>query len=71
MLDRKLIVACRPALEKGVPVKAKFAIKNSDRTTGAMLAGELCRRFGEKGLPEGSQVKPDRIINNIIELLAI
>jgi len=51
VLDRRLIDVCRPALEKGSPVKAKFAIRNSDRTTGAMLAGELCRKFGEKGLP--------------------
>ena len=52
VLDRKLIEACRPALEKGKPVSADFAIKNSDRTTGAMLSGEVCGKFGEAGLPE-------------------
>ncbi|MCU0641781.1 MAG: glutamate synthase large subunit [Candidatus Margulisbacteria bacterium] len=51
VLDRRLIEVCRPALEKGSGVKSKFAIKNSDRTTGAMLAGEVCRRYGEHGLP--------------------
>ena len=25
--------------------------------------------YGKKGLPEGSKVKPDRIINNLAELL--
>jgi glutamate synthase (NADPH/NADH) large chain len=52
VLDRTLIAACHAALEKGAVVKGEFGIRNSDRTTGAMLAGELCRKFGEKGLPE-------------------
>jgi glutamate synthase (NADPH) large chain len=51
VLDRRLIEVCRPALEKGTAVKAKFSIRNSDRTTGAMLAGEICRKNGERGLP--------------------
>ncbi|MFA5112808.1 MAG: glutamate synthase large subunit [Candidatus Margulisiibacteriota bacterium] len=52
VLDKNLIAACHAALEKGAAVKGEFNIKNSDRTTGAMLSGELCRKFGEKGLPE-------------------
>lgn len=51
VLDRRLIETCRPALEKKVPVTAEFAIKNSDRTCGAMLSGEVCKRYGEEGLP--------------------
>ncbi|MDD4179183.1 MAG: glutamate synthase large subunit [Candidatus Margulisbacteria bacterium] len=54
ILDRELIAACQPALESGCQVRSEFAIKNSDRTTGAMLSGELCKKYGENGLPEDS-----------------
>ncbi|MFA4843066.1 MAG: glutamate synthase subunit alpha, partial [Candidatus Omnitrophota bacterium] len=33
-------------------VRYELPIKNTDRTTGAMLSGELCKRYGEQGLPE-------------------
>jgi glutamate synthase domain-containing protein 3 len=52
VLDRRLIEACKPALEKGEPVSSEFVIRNSDRTTGAMLSGEVCKKYGEEGLPE-------------------
>ncbi|MDD5382621.1 MAG: glutamate synthase-related protein, partial [Candidatus Margulisbacteria bacterium] len=52
VLDRQLIGTCKPTLERGEPVKAEFAIRNSDRTTGAMLSGEVCKRYGVDGLPE-------------------
>jgi glutamate synthase domain-containing protein 2/glutamate synthase domain-containing protein 1/glutamate synthase domain-containing protein 3 len=32
----------------------EFEIKNSDRAVGAMLSGEICKRYGEEGLPEDS-----------------
>ncbi|MFH0772683.1 MAG: glutamate synthase large subunit [Candidatus Omnitrophota bacterium] len=32
-------------------VKIELPIKNTDRTTGAMLSGEISRRYGEEGLP--------------------
>ncbi len=52
VLDRKLIELCRPALEAKKPVKHELAIKNTDRSTGAMLSGEVARRYGHAGLPE-------------------
>jgi len=52
VLDRKLIKIASDALEKARPVKSEIFINNTNRTTGAMLSGELCRRYGEKGLPE-------------------
>jgi glutamate synthase domain-containing protein 3 len=51
VLDRKLIEQAKNALEKAKPVKMEFAIRNDNRTIGAMLSGEVCRRHGEKGLP--------------------
>ena len=52
ILDRKLIAEAMPALEKGTPVEIVTAIRNADRTTGAMLSGEVARRYGHDGLPE-------------------
>ncbi len=34
------------------PVGIKTKIKNTDRTTGAMLSGEIARRYGQAGLPD-------------------
>lgn len=51
-MDRKLIDFARPALDSGRPVKGVFEIKNTDRTTGAMLSGQVCKRYGEEALPE-------------------
>ncbi|MFH1318610.1 MAG: glutamate synthase large subunit, partial [Candidatus Omnitrophota bacterium] len=50
VLDKKLIRLAKPALEKRQVVQECVEIKNSNRTTGAMLSGEVCRNFGEEGL---------------------
>jgi glutamate synthase (NADPH/NADH) large chain len=52
--DRTLIECARPALERGERVTVSFGITNAHRTFGAMLAGEVARRFGAAGLPEGA-----------------
>jgi glutamate synthase (NADPH/NADH) large chain len=52
ILDRKLIAAAKPALEQGKAVEIETAIRNADRTAGAMLSGEVARRYGHAGLPE-------------------
>ncbi|WEX10355.1 glutamate synthase large subunit [Chelativorans sp. AA-79] len=52
ILDRKLIAAAQPALEKKEPVSLEFGICNIDRTTGAMLSGEVAKRYGHKGLKD-------------------
>jgi glutamate synthase (NADPH/NADH) large chain len=52
VLDVKLIDIAAPALVSKKPVKAELAIKNTDRSTGAMLSGEIARRYGHTGLPE-------------------
>ena len=53
-LDNELIRIARPALEKGQPVDIEMPIRNVHRTVGAMLSGEVTRRFGSKGLPENT-----------------
>lgn len=53
-LDQQLLKLCRPALEAEGPVEADVEIRNVHRTAGAMLGGEVARRFGESGLPDGT-----------------
>ncbi|MFA4984298.1 MAG: glutamate synthase large subunit [Candidatus Omnitrophota bacterium] len=50
VLDLELIEAVRPALEKKEPLKLEFPIRNTNRTTGAMLSGKVCSLYGEEGL---------------------
>ncbi len=52
VLDNELIEIAAPALEDRRPIKHELAIKNTNRATGAMLSGEIARRFGHAGLPE-------------------
>ena len=52
VLDRKLIAEAQPALERREAVKIESRIHNYDRTAGAMLSGEVAKRYGHAGLPE-------------------
>ncbi|MHB1391804.1 MAG: glutamate synthase large subunit [Clostridia bacterium] len=52
VLDRKLIADSKVALEKGVKVEHVLKIKNTDRSFGTMLSGEIAQRYGDSGLPE-------------------
>ena len=54
VLDHQLIEASRVALESKTPVQIELPIHNSNRTVGAMLSGEVSKRYGEEGLPEGT-----------------
>ena len=51
-LDHSLIAAAQPALEKGLAVQINTQVRNVNRTVGAMLSGEVAKRYGHKGLPE-------------------
>jgi glutamate synthase (NADPH) large chain len=51
-LDHQLITHAREALESKKPVEASLPIRNIHRTVGAMLGGEVARRYGSEGLPE-------------------
>ena len=41
----------QPALEHQEPVNIDLPIRNSNRTVGAMLSGQVAKRYGEAGLP--------------------
>jgi glutamate synthase (NADPH/NADH) large chain len=51
-LDNQLIELAQPALTDGLPVRAELIATNDQRSVGAMLGGEVSRRFGGNGLPD-------------------
>ena len=53
-LDRDLIAAAAPALERAEAVRIEREIKNVNRTVGAMLSGEVARRYGHEGLTDNT-----------------
>jgi glutamate synthase (NADPH/NADH) large chain len=59
-LDYRLIQLSHKAIEEKAPVNASFEIKTLDRTVGAMLSGEIAKKYGNEGLPE------DTIVFNFI-----
>ena len=54
VLDRTLIAKAAPALERRENVVIELPIRNSNRTFGTMLSGEVAKRFGREGLPPGT-----------------
>jgi glutamate synthase (NADPH) large chain len=52
ILDRRLIAESKAALDRGAPVRIVSTITNIDRAAGAMLSGEIAKRYGHVGLPE-------------------
>jgi glutamate synthase (NADPH) large chain len=53
-LDHELIDMAATALASKRPVQFVSRIYNRNRTVGAMLSGEVARRYGHGGLPEGT-----------------
>ncbi len=51
-LDHKLIEKSQVALENRTPVEITLPVRNIHRTVGAMLSGEIARRYGSAGLPD-------------------
>jgi glutamate synthase (NADPH/NADH) large chain len=52
VLDRKIIELAKPALERRKPVLIDLPVRNINRTVGAMLSGQVAKRYGHTGLPE-------------------
>src|SRR5436305_10294219 len=51
-LDNELIATAQSALDNRQPVRIELPIRNVHRTVGAMLSGEVAKRYGHAGLPE-------------------
>ncbi|MBD3272445.1 MAG: glutamate synthase large subunit, partial [Elusimicrobia bacterium] len=54
ILDQELIRIARPAIDEQKEVRGACVIQNTQRTTGAMLSGFICSKYGEQGLPENT-----------------
>jgi len=46
-----LLDLCKPAIERGAPVRAELPIRNVNRVVGAITGSEITRKWGSKGLP--------------------
>jgi glutamate synthase (NADPH) large chain len=51
-LDQVLVREAADALASGTPVRLQHPIRNVNRAVGAMLSGEVARKYGHVGLPE-------------------
>ncbi len=51
-IDHRLILQSAIALESQEKVSFIYPIRNADRSVGAMLSGEVARRYGHSGLPD-------------------
>ncbi len=54
ILDEQMLRAAAKAIEHGEEVSLDYAIKNTDRATGAMLSGAIAKKYGEEGLPDNT-----------------
>jgi glutamate synthase (NADPH/NADH) large chain len=53
-LDNALIAGAADALDNRQPVRIEKSVINVNRTVGAMLSGEVARRYGHDGLPDNT-----------------
>jgi glutamate synthase (NADPH/NADH) large chain len=53
-MDQALIAESRAALDHGQAVRISRSIRNVNRTVGAMLSGEVAKRYGHAGLPDNT-----------------
>lgn len=52
--DVDIIRHAKAAIESGQEVSLDYAIANTDHSVGAMLSGEIAKRYGNIGLPENT-----------------
>lgn len=50
--DRTIIRQAMPAIESRQEVSLDYTITNTERSVGAMLSGEIAKRYGNAGLPD-------------------
>ncbi len=53
-LDDTILQDARDALSNGADLSLHYEIKNTNRTVGGRVAGQIAYQFGDKGLPKGS-----------------
>jgi glutamate synthase (ferredoxin) len=47
-----LLELCKPAIERGEPVRAQVPIRNVNRVVGTITGSEITRKYGPMGLPD-------------------
>ncbi len=53
-LDEVILAAAATAIERKEPVSLSYPVRNTNRSVGTRLSGEIAHRYGEEGLPAGS-----------------
>lgn len=53
-LDNVILQDAMDAIAGKEPVRIRSEIRNTNRTVGAMVAGEIAFRYGDRGLPKGT-----------------
>ena len=51
ILDQRLLVQSKDAIENKTPVSIEETINNTDRSCGALLSGRVAEKYGHRGLP--------------------
>lgn len=54
IVDRKMMVDAKDALENQTPINLEYPVVNTDRTIGAMLSNEISKKYEAEGLPENT-----------------
>jgi glutamate synthase (NADPH/NADH) large chain len=54
--DEALLEGTHASVRYGAPTTMQITLTNADRAFGARLAGEMARKYGEDGLPDGTIV---------------
>src|SRR5204863_9892176 len=52
--DHEIMRLAEPALERGERVSLEIDVENKHRCVGGLISGEVARRYGDEGLPEGT-----------------
>jgi len=53
-LDDLILQDGKEAINDGIPVVLSYKVKNTNRSVGTMLSGEIGYQYGEEGLPDGT-----------------
>ena len=53
-LDQQLLRRAEPTIAGGPPIAIALPVVNSQRAVGTLLSGEIARRCGARGLPDGA-----------------
>jgi glutamate synthase domain-containing protein 2/glutamate synthase domain-containing protein 1/glutamate synthase domain-containing protein 3 len=56
-LNQRVFAAAHDAIDTAQDASLVFKIRNSDRSVGATVAGQIARLYGREGLPNGRKVK--------------